>query len=117
MAVHAFDRSNILILALPASRRKMLLRVSVLCSVSYVTTWQVDVVVLDEASNAVVATIFSSEVLNKYSFDRFTGYSPPINVSATGLKIPNGRVLRVAFLFHNNDQNLQVPVYPLRWPV
>ena len=38
------------------------------------------------------------------------GYSPPINVSLSGLQIANGNVLKLALRFTNNAQNLQLLV-------
>ena len=52
-------------------------------------------VVVDAASKSEDKIIYTSPVLNKYSWDQFKGYSPTINATAKNLKIPNGKVLQV----------------------
>jgi hypothetical protein len=49
-----------------------------------------------------------SEVRCRY--DHFTGYSPPIVVSATGLGLSNDVPLLVALEVANNERNLQIPI-------
>lgn len=66
-----------------------------------------DIAVLD-ASDQVVKVIYSSPVLNKYSFDHFKGYSPAIDITASNLALPNTYGLKLAILFHNNAGNLQL---------
>ena len=67
-------------------------------------------VLLDAANRSDVATLYTSPPLTNYSFERFAGYSPPIEVRAEGLTVPNGRALLLALRFHNNRNNLQVPL-------
>ena len=54
------------------------------------------VVVLNAESMRPVKTVYTSPPLDKYSFDHFSQYSPPLRVSATGLAIPNDRPLVIA---------------------
>ena len=56
----------------------------------------VSVVLIDVANRSDVATLFTSEPLTNYSFDQYTGYSPPIDVRVKGVHVPNGRALYVA---------------------
>ena len=72
----------------------------------------VAVVLLDAANKSDVATLWTSLPLTNYSFDRFSGYSPPVHVDADGLSVPNGRALLVALRFTNNERNLQLPLDP-----
>eukprot|EP00050_Salpingoeca_kvevrii_P017944 m.69452 g.69452 ORF g.69452 m.69452 type:complete len:836 (-) comp7818_c0_seq2:170-2677(-) len=55
-----------------------------------------------------VATIYNSPILDKYSFDNFTGYSPPITVNLGSLGIKNSVPLLLRLSFVNNDRNLQL---------
>jgi len=70
----------------------------------------VSIVVIDATTSAELKTVYTSGPLNKYGFDKFTGYSPPVNVTVKGLQIPNGNALQLAFKFTNNQRNLQIPV-------
>jgi hypothetical protein len=65
---------------------------------------------LDAQTQAVVATVYNSPVLDKYSFDDFTTYSPPINVNVGGLSISTESPLLAALIFTNNQRNLQIPI-------
>jgi len=67
-------------------------------------------VLIDAVTKKDVATVYTSPVLNEYAFAPFKGYSPSIQVDATGLKIPNGNVLQLALRFSNRKQNLQILV-------
>ena len=70
--------------------------------------------VLVDALNATeVASLYSSPPLGNYSYDRFTGYSPPITVRASGLAVAWPRSLRLAIVFDNHQRNLQVPLASL----
>jgi len=52
-----------------------------------------------------------TEALSNFSFDHFTGYSPPVGcVSAPGLRVPNSLPLLLSLVIHNNDRNLQIPI-------
>jgi hypothetical protein len=73
------------------------------------------VLVLDAADHTrVLGTVYSSPgPLDKYSFDHFTTYSPPIDVaSPAGMSIPNARPVVLALQFTNNGRNLEVPLLP-----
>ena len=69
---------------------------------------QVQVVLVDGTTSAELATVYTSEPLGEYSFDNFKGYSPPIEVNAKGLKVPNSKQVMVQLKFLNNQRNLQV---------
>ena len=47
-------------------------------------------------------------LFRRYSYDNYTGYSPPIHVDATGLRVPNANGVLVAIQFVNNGRNLQI---------
>jgi alpha-galactosidase len=70
----------------------------------------VKVVLLDMASSAVLKTVFTSEPLGNYSYDHFTQYSPPIEVKATAIDVPNDKAVIVALQVNNEDRNLQIPI-------
>jgi len=70
----------------------------------------VKVQILDMATSAVLATVFTSPPLGKYSYDHFTQYSPPIVVKAAGLHIPTDKPVIIALSVANNQRNLQIPV-------
>ena len=66
------------------------------------------VVLVDAVTLAPLATVYTSPPLDKYSFDKYTGYSPPIAVDVKGLKVPNTNPVLVQIKFENNQRNLQV---------
>jgi len=66
------------------------------------------VVLIDAATQAELATVYTSPPLDKYSFDTFKGYSPPIDVDVSGLKIPNAKPVQVQLRFTNNGRNVQL---------
>lgn len=70
----------------------------------------VKVQVRDLATEAILATLFTSDPLGDYSYDHFTSYSPLIKVSATKLSIPNDSPVVITLEVTNNDRNLQIPV-------
>ena len=53
---------------------------------------------------------YTSPPLGNYSFDHFTGYSPPIAVEATGLGVSNEAPIILAMQVVNNQRNLQIPI-------
>ncbi len=59
---------------------------------------------------AQVRTVYTSPVLDAWSFDNYKGYSPPATVSLSNLGIPNTQPLLVQLQFTNNARNLQVRV-------
>ena len=68
------------------------------------------VLVLDAATGTPLKTLFQSGPLGNYSFDRFTGYSPAVKISATGLDIPTDKAVTIAMEVTNNQRNLQIPI-------
>ena len=68
------------------------------------------VLVLDTATGTPLKTLFQSGPLGNYSFDHFTGYSPAIKISATGLDMPNDKEVTIAMEVTNNQRNLQIPI-------
>eukprot|EP00039_Didymoeca_costata_P002904 m.63678 g.63678 ORF g.63678 m.63678 type:complete len:1036 (+) comp11594_c0_seq2:140-3247(+) len=63
--------------------------------------------------NAIV--LWTSPPLGNYSFDHFTGYSPPVIANLTGIDIPlNSRCLSFIVQFSNNKYNLQVKLSTLQ---
>ena len=63
----------------------------------------VSVVLLDMATSAVLKTVFTSPPLGNYSYDHFAGYSPPVEVTAAKIAVPNDKTVIIA---------LQVPQPP-----
>eukprot|EP00911_Craspedida_sp_UC1_P000447 UC1_evm4s337 len=55
-----------------------------------------------------VATVYTSAPLDAYSFDHYSGYSPPVKVHISNLKIKNSRPLLLRLRFENRKRNLQV---------
>jgi len=70
----------------------------------------VEIVLVTRDTATVRATLFTSPPLGNYSWDRFTGFGPPIAVHATGLNVPNDEVLVLALRVVNHERNLQIPV-------
>ena len=70
----------------------------------------VKLLVLDLASSQVLATPWTSEPLGNYSYDHFTGYSPPVKVHATGLSVSTNSAVILALEVENNERNLQIPI-------
>ena len=48
---------------------------------------------LVDTNGTVVALVWTSKPLGNYSFDHFTGYSPPIDVNISDLHVPNSKQL------------------------
>ena len=67
-------------------------------------------VVLTDAVGKTLAHAYSSPALGNFSFDHFKTYSPPLPVNATGLHIPNTKLIFVVMMVHNNARNLQIPI-------
>lgn len=70
----------------------------------------VDVLLVNAATDKVASTLLQTPPLGDYSWDDFHGYSPPIAVNATNLRLPNDEPLLLVMEFHNNERNLQIPV-------
>ena len=64
----------------------------------------------DVATEAEVRELWKSGPLGNYSYDQFTGYSPPIAVRATGLAQPNEAALMLTLEVTDHDRNLQLPI-------
>lgn len=64
----------------------------------------------DVATEAEVRELWKSGPLGNYSYDQFTGYSPPIEVRATGLAQPNEAALMLTLEVTDHDRNLQLPI-------
>ena len=68
-------------------------------------------VLLTDASGKVLSTIYCSPPLGNYSYDHFTGYSPPIQVASTApLNVPNDHLVLLTLEVHNHARNLQIPI-------
>lgn len=71
----------------------------------------IDVVLVNASSQSqVLRTLLKTGPLGNYSWDHFTGYSPPILVNAVGLNLDNTAAVLLGLDVHNNDRNLQIPV-------
>jgi len=70
----------------------------------------VSVVLLDALDGKVVKALWKSPPLDKYQFDKFTGYSPPIFMNTSGLTVSNDEPLFVSLVVDNNARNLQIPL-------
>ena len=64
----------------------------------------------DVATEAEVRELWKSGPLGNYSYDQFTGYSPPIEVRATGLAQPNEAALMLTLEVTDHERNLQLPI-------
>ena len=74
----------------------------------------ISVVLADAKTGKELATVYTSPPLGDYSFDHYTGYSPPIRVeSDAALSVPNGLPVHVVLKFANNDRNVQIQLAPL----
>ena len=65
---------------------------------------------LDLESRAVLKTLAASPPLGNYSYDHFTGYSPPVALQATGVGVPNSKPVILALQVTNHQRNLQIPI-------
>lgn len=70
----------------------------------------VELVVLDGSTHSVLQSLYTSPPLDKYSWDHGDKYSPPVQVSLSGLRIPNAAGVVLALKVQNNQRNLQIPV-------
>ena len=66
------------------------------------------VVVLDLESRVEVETAYTSPPLGDVSLNPFEGYSAPVSVRATNLRVPNARPLLLALKIRNFQRNIQV---------
>ena len=71
------------------------------------------VALVDALNRSVVEVVYTSPPLGDFSFDHFTGYSPPIAWQRTGLSIAWPRSLCLALLFDNRQRNVQLPLSTL----
>lgn len=51
--------------------------------------------------------------LSAYSYDNFTGYSPPLLASVANLSFPNAKPFLIALRIVNHDRNVQIPLHSL----
>ena len=65
---------------------------------------------LVDGHGQLLRTLFTSPSLGNYSYDVFRGFSPPINVSATGLNLRMDGAVAIALMVVNNERNLQIPL-------
>jgi hypothetical protein len=70
----------------------------------------VRVILVDLGTSEEVRELAKTGELGNYSWDRFTTYSPPITVDASGLEQPNDTPLAIVLEVTNNERNLQIPV-------
>jgi hypothetical protein len=69
---------------------------------------------LTDQAGATLATLATSAPLGNYSFDHFTGYSPPVTLVAHGLRVPNEQLVLVTLEVTNHGRNLQLAIDDLR---
>ena len=69
----------------------------------------VSLAVVDAFNHSIIDTLWTSDPLNKYSFDAFKGYSPTVSGGASGLAIGWPRQTQLALVLNNNKRNLQIP--------
>merc|ERR1712087_906269 len=48
---------------------------------------------LTDAMGTMLATLYTSQPLGSYSYDHFSGYSPPVHMGASGLHIANDKIV------------------------
>lgn len=68
------------------------------------------VLLIDAASSKEVRELAKTGPLGNYSWDHFTGYSPPIEVDVRGLDQENEAALALVVEVTNNARNLQLPL-------
>jgi hypothetical protein len=73
---------------------------------------QLVLVLLDAATSKELQTVWTSEPLDKYSFDNYKGYSPLQKVDAKGFKVPNSALVLLALKVINNQRNVQLQLDP-----
>ncbi|KAL1524703.1 hypothetical protein AB1Y20_019588 [Prymnesium parvum] len=67
--------------------------------------------VLEMETGTVLRTAWTSGELGNYSWDRFTGYSPPLQIRASGLGVKlSEKPVILALAVTNHERNLQIPV-------
>lgn len=69
---------------------------------------QFSLVIVDYETHKDLHTVYTSPILDKYSFDNFKGYSPPIFVNVNNLHIDNTNAILLVLRFINNQRNLQI---------
>lgn len=65
---------------------------------------------LTRANGEVLKAVYTSPPLGNYSYDDFKGFSPPIHVAASGLRLAYQGRLFVTLKVINHDRNLQIPL-------
>lgn len=69
-----------------------------------------NLLLLDAATQKPLLALPPTTPLGDYSWDHFSGYSPPVEINATGLDLPNDEPVMLALQVTNNQRNLQIPV-------
>ena len=68
-------------------------------------------VILTDAEGRTLKTLGVASSLGRYSFDDFTGYSPPIHIGSTGpVRVPNDGLVFIVLEVANHERNLQIPI-------
>ena len=65
---------------------------------------------VDVATSKEVHELYKTGGLGNCSWDRFTTYSPPVEIDVTGLDLDNDAALAVVLEVTNNARNLQIPI-------
>ena len=72
------------------------------------------VALVDAHNGSHIATLCTTAQLSNYSFDHFTGESPPVYCnSSSGLSIAWTRQMAVKLILTNNQRNVQIPLSTL----
>ena len=67
-------------------------------------------VLLTDAKGAVLKTLMTTPPLGNYSYDVFTGFSPPIEVDKSGIGLKHDGKVYLTLKVVNNERNLQIPM-------
>jgi len=77
------------------------------------------VALIDAHNQTQIQTLCTTPPLANYSFDHFTGESPPVSCSATGLNVQWPRQMSLMLVLTNKQRNVQIPMRTLalrvRW--
>lgn len=72
----------------------------------------VSLALVDATTQRHIQTVYTSPPLGEYDYDNYKGYSPPIEVNLSGLKIVNSKPVMLKLLFVNNQRNMQIQMAP-----
>ena len=68
-------------------------------------------VLLADSHGTALATVYASPPIGaNYSFDHFTGYSPPVHATSSSLGVANEGLVFVVLEVVNHARNLQIPI-------